>query len=83
MHNPVIFEMLSKVENQQRARQVTHIQQLNQAEKARINQSNRVAPPSRIKGILRSIARFAKHRLVGRKSSKAAKLSRPGERIHT
>ena len=35
MKNPVTFQMLSKIENQRRARQVSHIQKLNLAENSR------------------------------------------------
>lgn len=54
MLNPVIFEVLSKVENQQRARQLAHIQQLNLAEKSREKK------PSKIRFFKAQMANLAK-----------------------
>ena len=77
MTNPVIIGMLSKVENQQRERQVAHIQQLNLAEKSRGK------TPSKVKAFKAQIAKTAKRLFVSKSASKSPNLSRPGERIHS
>ena len=53
MTNPVIMQMLSKVENQNRARVRAHIQQINQAEKTRSK------TPSLVSVIILRISKFA------------------------
>ena len=77
MTNPAIVGMLSKVENQQRERQVAHIQQLNLADKSREK------PPGKARVFKAQIAKIAKRLFISKSASKSPNLSRPGERIRS
>ncbi len=77
MTNPALIGLLSKVENQQRERQVAHIQQLSLADKGRENTNGKLT-------VFKSkIVRFAKRIFVSKSAAKSPILPKPGEQIHS
>ena len=77
MTNPALIGMVSKATNQERERQVAHIQQLSLAEKGR-EKTNSKAVIFKAK-----IAKITKRLFVSKSASKSPNLSKSGERIHS